>query len=175
VSRLEKITQLSVSTAAGFRGPGGTVSESGGGGVRGRHRLTWELVSGALASPRRETNKLPLEPLARILVLGECSEGDLHDLLVWLDGGDTVHARAALTALVHARPCPYCRGLGSTAGGTKVCQFCEGTGVRYLSERQTAKLLGVTRSQYRTKHYDKHQQLLSKLLGLYVTLESRLR
>lgn len=176
MSGAEKITRLSLSTAAGFRGPHGTLTETLSSGVSGG-RLSWELIAGALADPRGDPdllNRLPVAEYARLLVLGEASDRDLARLLHYI-GGTKTEAHAALVYAVHMSPCRACNGLGKVRGGLRVCARCEGTGQWSLGERQVSDLLGITRHEYRARQRVAHRERVGRVIDLHWVLEARLR
>lgn len=60
--------------------------------------------------------------------------------------------------------CARCRGTGIVKD--KVCKVCNGSGIKYLSNRRIADALGINESTFRRVWKSRYNELLSYLHGL---------
>lgn len=87
------------------------------------------------------------------------NEGETHRMVAIL-------ALTALHIAIHPNKCSRCRGVGeiNLLHRVEVCEGCQGVGSRIISERNLAKMLGVTKYQARKIWKERFSLLLSKYL-----------
>lgn len=143
---LERIALLGCRSSNAFSDAGGRTSGRAAGLQRG-----WQDVAASLAAPRAgdPDAALPVSEFARLLVLGEVSAGELARLVDWVGGTE----REGLVALLSCNAAFY----GDVIG-----------------ERAAARLLGITRHQFR-KNRASHDVRVSRCMELLAAAEWRLR